>query len=94
MPSFLLWSELEMLNWWLIIVNAIFFFLHSADGVMLALVQTGSSGGKGLEVKLICTQQCRLASVDGTVSFLKFKGAVKEVQKSQTWGALRCLWSN
>lgn len=54
---------------------------------MLALVQTGSSGGKGLEVKLICTQQCRLASVDGTVSFLKFKGAVKKVKLGVHFGA-------
>jgi len=43
-------------------------FLHPVDGVMIAVVQTGSSdGGSRVEVKLICMTQCRLASVDGAV---------------------------
>lgn len=48
------------------------------------MVQTGSSGGDsagaigrlGMDSK--CAQQCRLASVDGTVSFLKFKGTARQ----------------
>lgn len=43
----------------------------------------------GLGMKLICTQQCRLASVDGTVWFLKFKGTARQRgPKSE----VECTW--